>query len=195
MVSNLGSGCGLHYIKGGWPLEALNLHQVTMAYGWCCQDWNPGLLDPSTHPLPAHHLSLYQAGPDFSSDKSLAIPAKKWDSLSALSGTRPPPSWSWPILLFPSQDMQRVLCPSKGGRVKSSFKKSGLVFATSFFPQLVIYHDHLSMPVNIIIHHPKKKSPVSRLSREDKCFPCANSSTVYIIFCNAGKLFPSHLSI
>lgn len=74
MASNLGSGRGFHCIKGGRPLEASNLHQVTVAHGWCCQDWKPGLLDSTLHPA---IFSPHQAGPDFSSDKSLAITAKK----------------------------------------------------------------------------------------------------------------------
>lgn len=75
--------------------------------------------------------------------------------------------------------------------------KSLVRYLQPFFSLLAIYHDHLSMPTNIITHHPKKKKkgPVSRLSREDKCFRCANSSTVYMLFCNAGKLFSSYLSI
>lgn len=74
MASNLGSGRGFHCIKAGWPSEASNLHQVTVAHGWCCQDWKSGLLDSSLHPT---IFSPHQAGPDFSSDKSLAITAKK----------------------------------------------------------------------------------------------------------------------
>lgn len=61
-------------VSKGQAFGGTNLHQVTVAHGWCCQDWKPGLLDSTLHPaiFPPH-----QAGPDFSSDKSLAITAKK----------------------------------------------------------------------------------------------------------------------
>lgn len=179
-----------------------------MAHGWCCQDWKSGLLDSSLHPT---IFSAHQAGPDFSSDKSLAITAK-----------RNPASLD-PFFLFFHRTWRGHLTPARELQSNAPLKslvwqqprpittknkqvikkaKISLVWCLQpvwgFYSPLVIYHDHLSMPVNIIIHHPKKKkkkSPASRLSRKDKCSSCTNSSTVYMLFCNTGKLFSSYLSI
>lgn len=129
----------------------------------------PGLEARSFRLLsPPCHLSPHQAGPDCSSDKSLVITAKK-------------SNWSQPTLPFLSQDMERVPQPSQGGtntplksllwqqprpittKNKQIIKKAkiSLVWCLQpvwgFYSTLVIYHDHLSMPVNIIIHHQKKK--------------------------------------
>lgn len=138
-----------------------------MAHGWCCQDWKSGLLDSSLHPT---IFSAHQAGPDFSSDKSLAITAK-----------RNPASLD-PFFLFFHRTWRGHLTPARELQSNAPLKslvwqqprpittknkqvikkaKISLVWCLQpvwgFYSPLVIYHDHLSMPVNIIIHHQKKK--------------------------------------
>lgn len=141
------------------------MHQATVAHGWGCQDWKPGLLDSSLHPAIFLHTRLAQT----------AARTSLWSLQLKKS------NWSQPTLPFLSQDMERAPQPSQGGtntplksllwqqprpittKNKQIIKKAkiSLVWCLQpvwgFYSTLVIYHDHLSMPVNIIIHHQKKK--------------------------------------
>lgn len=62
------------------------------------------------------------------------------------------------FFLFSCRTRRGGLSPGREVESNAPLKKSGFAFATSFFPpfsSLAIYHDHLSMPINIIIQHQK----------------------------------------
>lgn len=105
----------------------------------------------------AHYCSLCQAGPDSGSGKSLAIPTTKWDSPGEKATTQQVLAYS-SFFLFSCRTRRGGLSPGREVESNAPLKKSGFAFATSFFPpfsSLAIYHDHLSMPINIIIQHQK----------------------------------------
>lgn len=145
-------GRGFHGVRGVEP------DRVTAVRGWRCQDWNPAhsLLDPI-----AHCCSLCQAGSDSGSGKSPAIPATKWDSPGEKATTQPVLTYSSFFFFFFSAGHAEGASPQAGKWSQMLLLKSLVfAFATSFFsfflfPPLAIYHDHLSMPINIIIQHRK----------------------------------------
>lgn len=144
-------GRGFHGVRGVEP------DRVTAVRGWRCQDRNPAhsLLDPI-----AHCCSLCQVGSDSGSGKSPAIPATKWDSPGEKATTQPVLTYSSFFFFFFCRTCRGGLTPGREVESNAPLKSLVFAFATSFFsfflfPPLAIYHDHLSMPINIIIQHRK----------------------------------------
>lgn len=146
-MSTLCGGRGFHCVRG-----------VETAPGHCGLWLVVSGSEPSSVLDPiAHYCSLCQAGPDSGSGKSLAIPTTKWDSPGEKATTQQVLAYS-SFFLFSCRTRRGGLSPGREVESNAPLKKSGFAFATSFFPpfsSLAIYHDHLSMPINIIIQHQK----------------------------------------
>lgn len=185
------AGRGFHCIKVGRPWR----HRICTRSLWLTLVL-PGLEARSSglHSPPCH-LSSTPGGPDFSSDKSLAITTKKTQLVSTHS------------FLFFHRTWRGHLTPARDVQSKCAFKKSGLAATKThhnqnkqvikkakislvdvysqfgvFYSPLVIYYDHLSMPKHNYTPSKKKKSPASRLSRKDKCSPCTPSPAQFICY-------------
>ena len=142
------------------------MHQATVAHGWGCQDWKPGLLDSFLHPAIFLHTRLAQ----IAARTSLwSLQLKNPTGLNSLFLFFPR---TWRGHLTPAREAQsntplksllwqqlRPITTKNKQIIKKA--KISLVWCLQpvwgFYSTLVIYHDHLSMPVNIIIHHQKKK--------------------------------------
>ena len=142
------------------------MHKATVAHGWGCQDWKPGLLDSFLHPAIFLHTRLAQ----IAARTSLwSLQLKNPTGLNSLFLFFPR---TWRGHLTPAREAQsntplksllwqqlRPITTKNKQIIKKA--KISLVWCLQpvwgFYSTLVIYHDHLSMPVNIIIHHQKKK--------------------------------------